>query len=221
MELPIQNHINDLYSLFDILQIPNKVYTNTANLRDIINKVILKRTKREVGIILPKLHLNRIETKWENPKEQALSEDIHDKLSFSLLKQKPIEKTMLLAMMIYARMICVYPKLAAKHIPKMKTLGYIEDENATGVNYNSKMNTVIRTILDRKDNGNRKIIFATFKGEIDYLQEQLKRNDLNVEYIDGRIIRKRKTQRIIKRYVNRCTAASNQDRKRGIKSAAL
>ena len=35
------------------------------------------------------------------------------------------------------------------------------------------MNTVIRTIVDRKDNGNRKIIFATFKGEIDYLQEQL------------------------------------------------
>tara|TARA_R110002012_G_scaffold91139_1_gene222239 strand:+ start:114 stop:1490 length:1377 start_codon:yes stop_codon:yes gene_type:complete len=194
---PIQNHINDLYSLFDILQIPNKVYTNTANLRDIINKVVLKRTKREVGIMLPKLHLNRIETKWENPKEQALSEDIHDKLSFSLLKQKPIEKEMVLAMMIYARMICVYPKLAAKHIQKIKEMGYIEEENVTGVNYNSKMNTVIRTIVDRKDNGNRKIIFATFKGEIDYLQEQLKRNDLNVKYIDGRISGKRKRKELL------------------------
>ena len=194
---PIQNHINDLYSLFDILQIPNKVYTNTANLRDIINKVILKRTKREVGIMLPKLHLNRIETKWENPKEQALSEDIHDKLSFSLLKQKPIEKEMVLAMMIYARMVCVYPKLAAKHIHKMKDMGYIEEENVTGVNFNSKMNTVIRTIVERKDNGNRKIIFATFKGEIDYLQEQLQRNDLNVEYIDGRISGKRKRKELL------------------------
>lgn len=188
---PIQNHINDLYSLLDVLQIPNKVYTNSSELRDIITNVVLKRTKKEVGIVLPKLHLTRIVTKWEHPKEQALSEDIHDKLSFSLLKQKPIEKTMLLSMMIYARMLCVYPKLAAKHMQKIRDMGYIGDENMTGVNYCSKLNAVIRTILGRKENGNRKIIFATFKGEIDYLQEELERNDLNVKYIDGRIGKKK------------------------------
>ena len=59
------------------------------------------------------------------------------------------------------------------------------------------MNMVIKTVLGRKDNGNRKIIFATFKEEIDYLQERLKRNDLNVEYIDGRVVGKEKRNEIL------------------------
>ena len=55
---PIQNHINDLYSLFDILKIPNTVYTDIDKLKDIIASVVLKRTKKEVGIQLPDLHIN-------------------------------------------------------------------------------------------------------------------------------------------------------------------
>ena len=50
---PIQNHINDLYALFHILGISNKIYTDNDKLREIMNAVVLKRTKTEVGIQLP------------------------------------------------------------------------------------------------------------------------------------------------------------------------
>ena len=193
---PIQNHVNDLYALFDILSIPNKVYTTPDTIKEIIKMVVLKRTKVEVGVQIPDLHVQRVPISWENIKEQKLSEEIHDKLQFSLLKQKPMDKEMVLAMMLYARKICVYPKLAVENMRKIKNLGIIGGDNLDGLNYNSKMNGVINKIVERKENGNKKIIFTNFKGEIDHLKTRLISYGLIVDSIDGRIT-KRKRQFIL------------------------
>jgi superfamily II DNA or RNA helicase len=58
-----------------------------------------------------------------------------------------------------------------------------EDEN-----YSSKISKVVRTILSRKDNGKRKIVFCHFRAEIDYLRERLTTAfpSLVVRYLDGR-----------------------------------
>ena len=58
-----------------------------------------------------------------------------------------------------------------------------EDEN-----YSSKISKVVRTILSRKDNGKRKIVFCHFRGEIDYIQSRLVTAfpSLVVRYLDGR-----------------------------------
>jgi superfamily II DNA or RNA helicase len=58
-----------------------------------------------------------------------------------------------------------------------------EDEN-----YSSKISKVVRTILSRKDNGKRKIVFCHFRAEIDYLQARLTTAfpSLVVRYLDGR-----------------------------------
>jgi hypothetical protein len=58
-----------------------------------------------------------------------------------------------------------------------------EDEN-----YSSKISKVVRTILSRKDNGKRKIVFCHFRGEIDYIQSRLTTAfpSLVVRYLDGR-----------------------------------
>jgi SNF2 family DNA or RNA helicase len=194
---PIQNHINDLFSLFDILKISNKVYTDVEKLKNIISTIVLKRTKKEVGIQLPQLKVNRIKSEWVNSKEQALSEDIHDKLSFSLLKQKPLDNTLRLSTMLCARMLCVYPKMATKYLHKLKTMGYIDDENFEGLKQTSKMDSVINKIVERKANGNRKIVFANFKDEIDHIKTSLISNGLTVESIDGRIATKKKRQEIL------------------------
>lgn len=193
---PIQNYINDLYALFDVLAISNKIYTNPDAIKEIIKTVILKRTKVEVGVQIPELHIQRVPISWENIKEKQLSEEIHDKLQFSLLRQKPMDKEMLLAMMLYARKMCVYPNLAVENMKKIKNLGIIGEDNLDGLNYNSKMNGVINKILERKNNGNRKIIFTNFKGEIDHLKTRLRMYGLIVDSIDGRIT-KRKRQFII------------------------
>lgn len=194
---PIQNHINDLFSLFDILKISNKIYTDVEKLKDIISTIVLKRTKKEVGIKLPQLKINRIKSGWTNSKEQALAEDIHDKLGFSLLKQKPIDNALRLSTMLCARMLCVYPKMATKYLHNLKTLGYIGNENFEGLNQSSKMDSVINKIIERKANGNRKIIFTNFKAEIDHIKTTLISNGLTVESIDGRVASKKKRQEIL------------------------
>jgi len=187
---PIQNHINDLYSLFDILKISNKVFTKIENLRDIMNKIILKRTKKEVGLDLPEMNIIRMNTKWSNDSERNISEDIHDKLSFSQLKQKEVTQNMRLAMLTYARMVCIYPGMISKHVEKLKSFGYIRDNSISGVNFNSKMDKVIDTIVERKNNGNKKILFTNYKEEIDYIMNKLKSNEIRAKYIDGRISKK-------------------------------
>jgi superfamily II DNA or RNA helicase len=83
--------------------------------------------------------------------------------------------------MIQAKQSCIYPRLACrKSVPQMPSC---EDEN-----YSSKISKVVRTILSRKDNGKRKIVFCHFRGEIDYIQTRLTIAfpSLVVKYLDGR-----------------------------------
>lgn len=216
---PIQNHINDLFSLFDILKIPNKVYTDTFKLKDIVSTIMLKRTKKEVGIMLPNLTINRIKSNWMNTKEQELTEDIHEQMAFSKVKRRaissshsdnqqqqqvhPVNKGAILSLMLYARMMCVYPTLAMPHISKMKSNGYVNTEIAEDdLNHSSKMDSVIQKVVSRKDNSNRKIIFTNFRGEIDYLKHTLTNHGITNESIDGRITSKRKRQAILHKDVD-------------------
>ena len=171
---PIQNNINDLYSLFEILNIDRKYYLKTENLKNLFDCIILKRTKKEVGINLPDLNITRIESKWDNEAEKKLTEEVHNNINST--------KEMRLAMMLYARMMCVLPSAVSTGIKKIQKNGMIADGN-----YNSKMDTVINKIVERKDNGNRKIIFSNFHDEIDYLKQRLTREDMIVESMDGRV----------------------------------
>ena len=183
---PIQNHINDLYSLFDVLGISNKIYTKTDDLRTLMNTIVLKRTKKEVGINLPCVHAVRVCTAWKSSKEQNLAETIHENIR--------LDKEMLLAMMMFERMMCVFPHMMnGKNMKRLQSMGVgIGEEFTNGTIPHSKMDSVVNRILERKDNGNKKIIFTNFRGEIDYIQQHLSSNGLIVEYIDGRVSKRQR-----------------------------
>lgn len=176
---PIQNHINDLYSLFDVLDIPNKIYTKTDNLRHLMNTIVLKRTKKEVGIKLPPVHMCKVKSLWKNEDEQKFTETVHNNIGTN--------KKMLLAMMMYERMMCVYPNLLdGVNMKTIREMG-IGNDYVNGIQHHSKMDSVIDCIVERKCNGNRKIIFTNFKGEIDFIKKKLSEQGMNIEYIDGRV----------------------------------
>ncbi len=180
---PIQNHINDLYSLFDILGISNKVYTKTNNLRFIMENIVMKRTKKEVGIQLPEVHYNRLITSWKNENERDLTADIHENIS--------TDKNMMLAMMMFERMMCIYPGLInEKNLKTLNDMGVGVDKNV--IPAHSKMDDVIKKVIERKDNNNRKIIFTTFKDETDYIKKTLEDVGMTVEYIDGRVTKRQR-----------------------------
>ena len=202
---PIQNSIHDLYSLCALLGIPSGYYADKDNIRTIVKHFVLKRTKQSVGLSLPPLTTKNIVVQWSNPAEMILSHSLHSGIGCLNIPGGPVvaESAALpdadtdalaqdmswfpepspvkIGRMIQAKQSCIYPRLACrKSVPQMPPR---EDQN-----YSSKISKVVRTILSRKDNGKRKIVFCHFRGEIDYIQTRLTTAfpSLVVRYLDGR-----------------------------------
>jgi SNF2 family DNA or RNA helicase len=193
---PIQNSIHDLYSLCALLGLPAAYYADKDNIRTIVKTFVLKRTKQSVGLSLPPLTTKNIVVPWSNPAEMILAHNLHSGIgclnipggdSVTALPASqdmswfPEPSPVKIGRMIQAKQSCIYPRLACrKSVPQMPPC---EDEN-----YSSKISKVVRTILSRKDNGKRKIVFCHFLGEIDYIQARLVTAfpSLVVRYLDGR-----------------------------------
>jgi superfamily II DNA or RNA helicase len=196
---PIQNSIHDLYSLCALLGVPAAYYTNKENIRTIVKALVLKRTKQSVGLSLPPLTTKNIVVQWANPAEMMLSHNLHSGIGCLNIPSGPVADVppvlpesqdmswfpepspVKIGRMIQAKQSCIYPRLACrKSVPQMPSS---EDDN-----YSSKIKCVVRTILSRKDNGKRKIVFCHFRGEIDYIQARLTTAfpSLVVRYLDGR-----------------------------------
>jgi SNF2 family DNA or RNA helicase len=197
---PIQNSIHDLYALCALLGLHAAYYANKDNLREIVQTYVLKRTKKSVGLSLPPLTTKTIVVKWNSHEEMILSRNLHSGIGClnvpALADQAdqdpnatpaatpawfPEPSPVKIGRMIQAKQSCIYPRLACrKSVPRMPPT---EDEN-----YSSKISKVVRTILSRKDNGKRKIVFCHFRGEIDHIQARLVTAfpSLVVRYLDGR-----------------------------------
>ena len=198
---PIQNSIHDLYSLCALLGLPAAYYADKDNIRTIVKTFVLKRTKQSVGLSLPPLTTKNIVVPWSNPAEMILARNLHSGIgclnipgadapiadqdaalpSSQDMSWFPEPSPVKIGRMIQAKQSCIYPRLACrKSVPQMPPC---EDEN-----YSSKISKVVRTILSRKDNGKRKIVFCHFRGEIDYIQARITTAfpSLVVRYLDGR-----------------------------------
>ena len=196
---PIQNSIHDLYSLCALLGVPASYYANKDNIRTLVKALVLKRTKQSVGLSLPPLTTKNIVVQWANPAEMMLSYNLHSGIGCLNIPDAPVAdmppalpesqdmswfpepSPVKIGRMIQAKQSCIYPRLACrKSVPQMPPA---EDDN-----YSSKIKCVVRTILSRKDNGKRKIVFCHFRGEIDYIQARLTTAfpSLVVRYLDGR-----------------------------------
>jgi SNF2 family DNA or RNA helicase len=196
---PIQNSIHDLYSLCALLGIPSGYYADKDNIRTIVKYFVLKRTKQSVGLSLPPLTTKNIVVQWSNPAEMILSRNLHSGIGclnipgglvaddVAALPESqdmswfPEPSPVKIGRMIQAKQSCIYPRLACrKSVPQMPPA---EDDN-----YSSKISKVVQTILSRKDNGKRKIVFCHFRAEIDCIQARLTTAfpSLVVRYLDGR-----------------------------------
>lgn len=201
---PIQNKKSDFYHLCAIIGLPSSFYTNINNLPILVHDFILKRTKKQIGMNIANLsnHVDFVD--WKNKEEMILSKNIHSYLSFSntflRLKEeeeendKQNDKSLIfsgwnpLVLMMKARQCCILPKLV---FPSIKN-----DINNLALLGSSKMDSVLDKIVERKDNGNGKLVFCHFKDEMDELAKRLCESGIDKESIqifDGRLrLNKRK-----------------------------
>jgi SNF2 family DNA or RNA helicase len=153
----------------------------------------LKRTKKQVGIELPDLNINNNMVDWANKKEMELSEEIHSALAFSRVsggkytEGTSIQDGIVLTLMMKAKQSCVLPKLI--HLGDEKDLEVYKE----AFEHSSKLDFVVKSILERKDNGCGKLIFCNFRQEIDEIATRLRKGGMeNVVTFDGRTSHKKR-----------------------------
>lgn len=192
---PIQNSVTDFYGLCAVLGIEQPFYVNSDNMAVIARELIMKRTKKSVGIELPPLNKHIVEVEWESDEERRFAEDIHAHLEFSkatMREENPFKTTGLhhFAMLQRARQTCIDMSMLEKTVKDMVELGLMEEtliKNA--MKYHSKRNKVIETIVERKDNNRAKLVFCHYRKEIDTVAKHLSEVGMKVAIFDGRTSR--------------------------------
>lgn len=196
---PVQNSKKDFYSLCALIKLPSSFYTETDNLRLLARSFILKRTKKQVGILITDIHVGKSLVNWTSQKEMSLSEGLHSALAFSRVNPRKGEDNLIvnqllrnsgqLTLMLRAKQSCIYPKLITKCLDKLVQRGSITDYSSykDTFEHSSKLDAVINTILQRKGNGCGKIIFCHYREEIDEIAQRLRKGGMTkVVTFDGR-----------------------------------
>tara|TARA_B110000483_G_C18156213_1_gene527520 strand:+ start:458 stop:1861 length:1404 start_codon:yes stop_codon:yes gene_type:complete len=200
---PIQNRITDLHSLYKILGIPKTQYVNPQNHIDLIKKYIIKRNKKDIKLNIPKVNEKNIYVEWKDEQEKDVAEELHlhsvtEKSNFRLEKSNfnnPYDKP-LLPFTMFAKQMCVCPTAFQPHLFKLlkeEKHQHEEDLNNTLITGNSKLDSVIKTLLENKNN-RKKIVFCQFKTEINAIMYALKSNGFVVEAIDGTTAKKKRNE---------------------------
>lgn len=193
---PIQNSKKDFYSLCSMIRLPATYYTEPNNLKELATSFILKRSKKQVGIMMSDVVSDKNIVLWTNQKEMLLSEEIHSALPFSHVSAekgrdaiKGLKNGGILSLMLHARQTCILPKLMTNKLQKLYHEGTISDYATYKdvFNCSSKLDSLVATILERKENGNGKLIFCHFREEIDEIATRLRNAGITmVATFDGR-----------------------------------
>lgn len=192
---PVQNRKQDFYNLCCAIGMKSEFYMDSSNLRTIGKHFVLRRTKHQVGIDLPPVNKTECIVAWKSHAEKSLSEEIHALLPtqtfVSSNKKKKISEAFgkggVLSALLRARQSCVMPALLGSNLVHFCNLGWINPDALEALRYSSKLDAVIDLMLERKDNGNGKIVFCHFQSEIDTIASRLEKGGMSkvVKY-DGR-----------------------------------
>lgn len=188
---PVQNNIKDFYSLCSIIGLPASFYTDKKNVELFGKHFLLKRTKKEVGIDMQTVQSSVIPVKW-SAVEKQVSERIHESI-VDAGRDK-------LVMMLLAKQSCIMSTLVAKHWRMLLHMGVLDDgllKDAKMVKTQSKLDCVIASLLEKKDNGCGKLVFCHFRQEMDMIALRLRAEGVSVNVFDGRAVGMKKRQQLI------------------------
>ena len=174
---PIQNKLTDFYGLCALLGI-SSLYS-CQHKDDIVQQLVLRITKQDVGIQLPELIQTYVQVDWETEIEEKIAQDLHGPLkclNVSYSHVLPQEKYHGLHPFVYihwARKSCITMDLIKRNIPHTTP-------------YKSKLNKVIALLFERRYNGNSKLVFCQYIQEMSWIKIQLEHSNLRVALLDGR-----------------------------------
>lgn len=196
---PIQNKPADFQNLCAIAGMSTKFYKDRANWKTIGKHFVLKRTKEQVGLRLPDLAVHECMTDWKNKQEKDIVEEMHSLLSNTTRVSEAkcrqfgnafdyVYKYSLIKL-LKAKQCCISPLLMKSNVKLLTELPGVQvnPKYLQAVEYTSKLDLVTEYVLERKNNGNGKLIFCHFKTEIDLIRDKLIAGGIyNIVTYDGR-----------------------------------
>ena len=190
---PIQNKEKDLQTLCTVLGLVPAFAAAPKDVKSIILRHCIRRTKKGVGIKLPPKTAKIIEVAWLSPEEAEFSKQIHAQVSFPKITLQNVNRIMAflgngtLAWFTRLRQVSILPHLLQPKINKLIDDGIIDENmNISSIKTTSKLTAVAKFLKGRHNNGRRKLVFCHFHGEIDMLQALLKKCEITTTVIDGR-----------------------------------
>jgi len=187
---PIQNSMTDIRVLFALL---GKVIRGEKQLKEYILNYVLRRTKKNVGLVLPKHQKTTVIVNWESKVEENLAASIHAQLPLFDVTLGNVDEIIQyleydspLPLFVRARQVCINPQLLNKCVEKMKSEGLVPvDFRMKRVPTMSKMSAVVKKVKSQPKE-KKKIIFSYYRGEIDELKRRLVNDGYTVSVMDGR-----------------------------------
>ena len=145
---PVQNKMKDFYNMCNMLGLPASFYTQANNREVILREYVLRRTKQQVGIQMPAVESVTKNVAWQNEEEKKFAKDIHQAVAYPMMTNK-------VSGLINDSLI------------------YPEHFMTSATNYSSKIDALISGLVERRGNGNGKIIFCHYRAEIDEIKRRL------------------------------------------------
>jgi SNF2 family DNA or RNA helicase len=155
------------------------------------------RTKDEVSLDLPVLREKTVKVAWNCQIERELALSVHgvkskysefNDISSDIVGGHVFQKIM------RSRQSCISNSLYAEKVAEaIEGVELSETLFSRLMNGNSKLSNVVKTIVERKDNGRKKLVFCTFKKEIDMLAAMLSGFGVTAKVFDGRVTHKQRT----------------------------
>lgn len=208
---PIQNRVQDVFALCHILGYEDTYYGKSEGMDDILAKAMLRRTKADVGIGMPKLISTDVSVSWKNDDDTTLADELR-KISISGYGEGfgdgirsdvgEMDATAKLLGMIRSKQMCVYPKMLRKKVKQYYDEGFFDADYTQmafhAVSGTSKLDAVFDKIGENSKNGNKKIVFCHFRMEMDELKKRFEGLGLKTAIVDGRITGTKRTELLTK-----------------------
>lgn len=175
---PIENNLNELWSLFDFIM-PGYLYSNRefndkfvkdesniSELKILIKPYILRRTKDEAAEEMPEKHEKKILIKM--PEEQKNIYDIFIKEIKENMNDDKMNNMTIFSYLTKLRLLCIDPSLV------------ISDYRGESGKFNEVLNII-------KENKNKILLFSQFTSALKNFAEVLDKENIQYSYLDGSI----------------------------------
>ena len=199
---PINNKKGDFYNQ-SVIQGSGAHFTpQMAAIRRIINAIVLKRTKKQVGIKMPNLNEEIIEVEWQSPEEEMFVRNVHNLMRFAPVTARNVDNVIqhlgsmyqsVFPVFMLMRQACVKPSLAYNALMRR---GMTQDmeivQNLVRPNTSSKIKAVVDKVVENRRTGKSKLIFCLFRAEMENIAMELREEGFNPAIINGSTTKKQR-----------------------------